>query len=83
MFLQRPLTILKPWFSKSITSTTPRCAEMIFKTNSTPTVETKPFHLSFLDQNNVRVYTQTLSIFPVSSRWKESLLNLLTSGLVP
>jgi hypothetical protein len=24
------------------------------------------FHLSFLDQNAVRVYTQTLSIFPVS-----------------
>jgi hypothetical protein len=29
-------------------------------------METKPFHLSFLDQNVVRVYTQTLSIFPVS-----------------
>jgi hypothetical protein len=32
-------------------------------------METKPFHLSFLDQNVVRVYTQTLSIFPVSVVW--------------
>lgn len=29
-------------------------------------METESFNLSFMDQNVVRVYTQTLSIFPVS-----------------
>jgi hypothetical protein len=39
---------------------------MIVKAESPPADATRPFHLSFLDQNAVRVYTQTLSIFPVS-----------------
>jgi hypothetical protein len=39
---------------------------MIVKLDNPRLPEHKPFHLSFLDQNVVRVYTQTLSIFPVS-----------------
>ena len=48
-------------------STAFRLAEMIVKSESPPLpVTTKSFHLSHLDQNAVRVYIQTLCIFPVS-----------------
>lgn len=40
---------------------------MIVKSESPPVEDVRSFHLSFLDQNAVRVYTQTLCIFPVST----------------
>ena len=40
---------------------------MIVKAEPPPAEDQKTFHLSFLDQNAVRVYTQTLCIFPVST----------------
>jgi hypothetical protein len=66
MSLDLPLTLRKPWLLNSIASILPRCVNMILKTGSPSPMEVKPFNLSFLDQNVVRVYTQTLSIFPVS-----------------
>jgi hypothetical protein len=57
---------------------------MIVKLDSPPLLEHKPFHLSFLDQNVVRVYTQTLSIFPVSGMAAfQRHPTLLTTCLVP
>lgn len=41
---------------------------MIVKAESPPAEDLRTFHLSFLDQNTVRVYTQTLCVFPVSTR---------------
>ncbi|KAF2833667.1 trichothecene 3-O-acetyltransferas-like protein [Ophiobolus disseminans] len=55
---------------------------MIVKADSPPLVETKSFHLSFLDQNVVRVYTQTLSIFPFpDDNGAEAAVKALTDGL--
>jgi hypothetical protein len=66
MSLDLPLTLRKPWLIDDIASIASRSLRMIVKSESPPPTETKSFHLSFLDQNVVRVYTQTLSIFPVS-----------------
>lgn len=66
MSLDFPLTLRKPWLLSSITSILSRCVNMILKTDHPSPVDVKSFHLSFLDQHIVRVYTQTLSIFPVS-----------------
>lgn len=66
MSLDLPLVLRKPWTLNCIASTALRAVEMIVKSESPPPFRTKAFHLSFLDQNVVRVYTQTLSIFPVS-----------------
>ena len=66
MSLDLPLTLRKPWLFDSIASIASRSVRMIVKSGSPPPVQSKSFHLSFLDQNVVRVYTQTLSIFPVS-----------------
>lgn len=67
MSLDLPLTLSKPWLSDSVTKILPRWVEMIAKSDHPPLLEYKSFNLSFLDQNVVRVYTQTLSIFPVST----------------
>lgn len=67
MSLDLPLTLRKPWLLDSIASIASRSVSMIVRTSSPPPTESKAFHLSFLDQNVVRVYTQTLSIFPVSA----------------
>ena len=65
MLLDLPLALGKHRLLKSIFRIASRCVKMIVKSDSPPPVHTKPFYLSFLDQNVVRVYTQTLSIFPV------------------
>lgn len=83
MSLDLPLTLRKPWLLRSIASIASRCVRMIVKSDNSPLVESKPFHLSFLDQNVVRVYTQTLSIFPVSVMVLELFFELLTSRPVP
>jgi hypothetical protein len=68
MSLDFPPTLRKPWLLLDyIASLTFRSIRMIVKSVSPPPVEQAAFHLSFLDQNVVRVYTQTLSIFPVSN----------------
>jgi hypothetical protein len=73
MSLDIPLTLRKPWLLQHIASLSSRTFRMIVKAESPPPVPTKSFHLSFLDQNVVRVYTQTLSIFPVSTTgWPRS-----------
>ncbi|RAR12506.1 hypothetical protein DDE82_000217 [Stemphylium lycopersici] len=48
----------------------------------TPAVRTKSFHLSCLDQNIVRVYIQTLCIFPFPDQNNaEAAIHALSSGL--
>lgn len=64
--LDLPLVSRKPWPLDSIASTARCLVKMIVKSESPPPPQTNNFHLSHLDQNVVRVYTQTLSIFPVS-----------------
>ncbi|KAH7094490.1 trichothecene 3-O-acetyltransferas-like protein [Paraphoma chrysanthemicola] len=55
---------------------------MIVRTTTPPPAETKSFHLSFLDQNVVRVYTQTLSIFPFPDQNEaEAAIKALGEGL--
>ncbi|KAH7401570.1 trichothecene 3-O-acetyltransferase-like protein [Pyrenochaeta sp. MPI-SDFR-AT-0127] len=57
---------------------------MIVKSESPPPslIPSKPFHLSFLDQNVVRVYTQTLSIFPFPDQNEvEAAIQALGDGL--
>ncbi|KAF1940952.1 trichothecene 3-O-acetyltransferas-like protein [Clathrospora elynae] len=54
---------------------------MIVKSESPP-ARTKSFHLSCLDQNVVRVYTQTLSIFPFPDHNNaEAAIQALGAGL--
>jgi len=60
-----PLVLRKPWPLESLASSASCLVKMIAKSPSPPPKRTKAFHLSHLDQNVVRVYTQTLSIFPV------------------
>jgi hypothetical protein len=68
MSLDFLLTLRKPWLLlEYIAILASRSVRMIVKSVSPPPVEQAAFHLSFLDQNVVRVYTQTLSIFPVSN----------------
>jgi hypothetical protein len=67
MPLNFPLTLRSPRHLENIACIASRLVSMIVKLDSPPPpVETKPFHLSFLDQNAVRVYTATMSVFPVS-----------------
>ncbi len=69
MSLNLPLVLPKPRPLDRIAyiaGTALRLAKMIVKTQSPPPPATKSFHLSHLDQNAVRVYIQTLCIFPVS-----------------
>ncbi|KAF3036916.1 hypothetical protein E8E12_004258 [Didymella heteroderae] len=55
---------------------------MIVKAESPPAEELRTFHLSFLDQNNVRVYTQTLCIFPFPDQNNaEAAIQALDDGL--
>ena len=65
MSLDFPLVLRKPQLLDSVASSASRIFRMIVKSESPPPMRTKSFHLSYLDQNVVRVYTQTLSIFPV------------------
>lgn len=67
MSLHLPLTLREPWRLNSVASIGLRSVGMIVRSQTPPPVETKSFHLSFLDQNVARVYTQTLSIFPVGN----------------
>jgi hypothetical protein len=80
MSLDIPLTLRKPWLLHHIASLSSRTFSMIVKAESPPPVQSKPFHLSFLDQNVVRVYTQTLTIFPVSvTAWPSPSRNIDSS----
>ncbi|KAJ4986235.1 hypothetical protein SVAN01_08282 [Stagonosporopsis vannaccii] len=55
---------------------------MIVKAESPPAEDLKSFHLSFLDQNAVRVYTQTLCIFPFPDQNNaEAAIQALDHGL--
>ncbi|KAF1928513.1 uncharacterized protein M421DRAFT_420399 [Didymella exigua CBS 183.55] len=55
---------------------------MIVKAESPPADDFREFHLSFLDQNNVRVYTQTLCIFPFPDQNNaEAAIRALDDGL--
>ncbi|KAF1849789.1 trichothecene 3-O-acetyltransferas-like protein [Cucurbitaria berberidis CBS 394.84] len=55
---------------------------MIVKSESPPPLRTKSFHLSFVDQNVVRVYTQTLSVFPFPDHNEaEAAIQALGDGL--
>jgi len=55
---------------------------MIVKAKSPPVEDLKSFHLSFLDQNAVRVYTQTLCIFPFRDQNNaEAAIAALDDGL--
>ncbi|KZM24373.1 uncharacterized protein EKO05_0007154 [Ascochyta rabiei] len=55
---------------------------MIVKSESPPAEDVKSFHLSFLDQNAVRVYTQTLCIFPFPDQnHAETAIRALDDGL--
>jgi len=55
---------------------------MIVKAKSPPAEDLKSFHLSFLDQNAVRVYTQTLCIFPFRDQNNaEAAIAALDDGL--
>ena len=66
--LDFPLVPPQPWPLDCIASTARCLFKMIVKSESPPPRRIKSFHLTHLDQNVVRVYTQTLSIFPVSDR---------------
>lgn len=63
--LDLPLISRQSWLRDSVASTASNIVQMIVKSEGPPSAQTDSFHLSFLDQNVVRVYTQTLSIFPV------------------
>jgi hypothetical protein len=65
MPLNLSLVSHKYWLPDSIASSTSRFVNMIVKSQN-PDIPTKSFHLSCMDQNVVRVYIQTLCIFPVS-----------------
>jgi hypothetical protein len=67
MPLDFPLSLRSPRPLEYIACIASRLVSMIVKLDSPPPVESKPFHLSFLDQNVVRVYTATMSVFPVSA----------------
>ncbi|KAH6639870.1 trichothecene 3-O-acetyltransferas-like protein [Boeremia exigua] len=55
---------------------------MIVKAESPPAEDLRSFHLSFLDQNAVRVYTQTLCIFPFPDQNNaEAAIHALDAGL--
>jgi hypothetical protein len=64
MSLDFPLVLRNGRLFEPIASTIPRFLDMLSKAHSPP-VQTNSFHLSCLDQNIVRVYIQTLCIFPV------------------
>lgn len=64
MSLELPLVSRNGRLFDPITSTIPRFLEMLAKPH-VPPIPMKSFHLSCLDQNVVRVYIQTLCIFPV------------------
>jgi hypothetical protein len=64
MSLELPLVSHNRRLFEPITSTIPRFLDMLTKSHIAP-VQTKSFHLSCLDQHVVRVYIQTLCIFPV------------------
>jgi len=65
MSLELPLVLVEPRLLDTVASTTSRIVDMLTRQH-TPPVQTRSFHLSCLDQNVVRVYIQTLCIFPVS-----------------
>lgn len=78
MSFELPLVVRKPWPLACSVNTALNLVEMIVKSESPPPpARTKFFHLSFLDQNVVRVYTQTLLIFPVSSIPQQQIGNLV------
>lgn len=80
--LDLPLVLRKPWPLESIASSASCIVKMIVKSVSPPPKRTKAFHLSHLDQNVVRVYTQTLSIFPFPDQNEaEAAIHALTTGL--
>lgn len=64
MSLDFPLVLRNGRLFEPIASTIPHLLDML-NTAHSPPVQTKSFHLSCLDQNVVRVYIQTLCIFPV------------------
>lgn len=68
MSLDLPLVLTKSRLLDTVASSAPRLFKMLPKPE-TPAIRTKSFHLSCLDQNIVRVYIQTLCIFPVC--WRE------------
>ncbi|KAH3917024.1 hypothetical protein HBI56_167900 [Parastagonospora nodorum] len=77
-----PTNLAKARVPKYIASIASQSLTMIVKSKTPPPMETKPFHLSFLDQNVVRVYTQTLSIFPFPDQNEaEAAIKALSDGL--
>ncbi|KAF1834945.1 hypothetical protein BDW02DRAFT_620534 [Decorospora gaudefroyi] len=81
MPLDLPLVLHRPWFLDTIASTTSRFTNMIVKSESSP-ARTKSFHLTCLDQNVVRVYIQTLCIFPFPNQnHAEAAIHALGTGL--
>ncbi|KAF2849025.1 trichothecene 3-O-acetyltransferas-like protein [Plenodomus tracheiphilus IPT5] len=80
--LDLPLVSRKPWPLESIASSASCLVKMIVKSLSPPPKRTRSFHLSHLDQNVVRVYTQTLSIFPFPDQNEaEAAIQALGTGL--
>lgn len=64
MSLDLPLLMSRSRLLGSVASSAPRLLNMITKPDNLSR-RTKSFHLSCLDQHIVRVYIQTLCIFPV------------------
>lgn len=72
----------KPWPLESIATSASCLVKMIAKSPFPPPKRTRAFHLSHLDQNVVRVYTQTLSIFPFPDQSQaEAAIHALRAGL--
>ncbi|CAE7194053.1 Transferase domain containing protein [Pyrenophora teres f. teres] len=81
MALDLPLVLMEPRLLDTVASTTSRIVDMLTRQHSPP-VQTKSFHLSCLDQNVVRVYIQTLCIFPFADQNNaEAAIQALGAGL--
>ncbi|KAI4616902.1 hypothetical protein J4E83_006484 [Alternaria metachromatica] len=81
MSLELPLVSRNGRLFDPITSTIPRFLEMLAKPH-VPPIPMKSFHLSCLDQNVVRVYIQTLCIFPFPDQnLAEDAIQSLSAGL--
>ncbi|KAG9186365.1 trichothecene 3-O-acetyltransferase [Alternaria panax] len=81
MSLDFPLVLRNGRLFEPIASTIPRLLDMLSTAHSPP-VQTKSFHLSCLDQNVVRVYIQTLCIFPFPDlNDAEMAIQALSAGL--
>ncbi|CAI9634526.1 unnamed protein product [Alternaria burnsii] len=81
MSLDFPLVLRNGRLFEPVASPIPRLLDML-NTAHSPPVQTKSFHLSCLDQNVVRVYIQTLCIFPFPDlNDAETAIQALGAGL--